>query len=135
MEIERVVMCDYCAGPATLTTGREIYPHRPDLAYLRFWECKDCHAYVGTHKNSPTFAPKGRLAHAALRLAKVQAHQAFDVLWQERGMSRSQAYAWLQEVLGMDKPPHIGFMDEEQCDRVILEVEELLQKIGKQNEG
>jgi hypothetical protein len=35
----------------------------------------------------------------------------------------------------MDKPPHIGYMDEEQCDRVVAEVEGLLVAIGKQNEA
>ena len=129
------VICQYCGGDATLVTGRDIYPHRDDLSHLKFWECKDCHAYVGTHVNSPTHKPKGCLANAALRLAKVQAHQAFDVLWQEKGMTRAQAYGWLQEALNMNKPPHIGYMDEEQCDRVVAEVSGLLLVIGDQNEA
>ena len=44
------VDCDYCQKPAELVTGATIYPHRNDLAHLRFWRCVPCEAYVGCHK-------------------------------------------------------------------------------------
>lgn len=48
------------------------------------------------------------------------AHQAFDPIWKFRHMSRSGAYAWLSEQMGL--PPektHIGMFDLEQCGQVM----------------
>jgi hypothetical protein len=111
---------------ATLVGGDVIYPHRADLATLKFWRCP-CGAYTGTHKNSKTHKPKGGLAHEPLRKARIAAHEAFDKRWRREPFgrrkhtaeSRSRAYAWLREQLGMDRNPHIGFMDEAQCARVV----------------
>ena len=113
--------CPYCVKDAELVGGDVIYPHRPDLFALKFWRCS-CGAYTGTHKDSPTHKPKGGLAHEPLRKARIAAHAAFDKRWQRRthtAESRSRAYGWLREQLGMDRNPHIGFMDEAQCARVI----------------
>jgi hypothetical protein len=80
-----------------------------------------CDAWVGTHKNSPTHAPLGRLANAELRAAKRAAHAAFDPLWKGGQMSRSKAYALLAQKMGIDpKDSHIGMFDVEQCKTVIL---------------
>lgn len=116
--------CDYCGNAAKLVTGKAIYPHRPDLYRLSFWQCKPCGAYVGCHKkeggNGDGTKPLGRLANAELRAAKTRAHAAFDPLWRERGMKRRAAYAWLAEKLGVSKAEcHIGMMDVETCERVI----------------
>lgn len=45
-----MVKCDYCGNDAMLVSGRAIYPHRPDLFRLNFWQCAPCDAYVGCHK-------------------------------------------------------------------------------------
>lgn len=111
-------VCPYCNIYAELVGGAAIYPHRPDLFELKFWRCS-CGAYTGTHANSPTHKPKGGLALAPLRAARIAAHGAFDKLWKRRHMSRSEAYEWLQMRLGMQRQPHIGFMDEAQCLRVL----------------
>lgn len=113
------VMCPYCKIPASLVGGRAIYPHRSDLWGLKFWVCTSCEAYTGTHANSPDHAPKGGLANAELRSARIAAHAAFDPRWKSGDMRRGDAYRWLQEKLGMTEQPHIGFMDLEQCARVI----------------
>jgi len=114
-----VVNCPYCQAEAELTTGKEIYPHRKDLYDLKFWICRPCGAYTGTHKQSKEHAPKGKLADEALRKTRMRAHRMFDPLWESGYMTRNNAYAWLQEKLGWDKKPHIGFMDIEECERVI----------------
>lgn len=59
------MICSYCNNEAKLVSGNVIYPHRPDLAYLRFWQCAPCAAYVGCHKG--TTKPLGRIANAELR--------------------------------------------------------------------
>lgn len=113
-----MITCAYCNQPAELVTGREIYPHRPDLYEKNFWQCKDCDAYVGCHGLSA--APLGRLANAELRAAKREAHAAFDPLWKGRSMSRSQAYRWLAGQMGIPFCQcHIGMFNVEQCKQAV----------------
>lgn len=120
--------CDYCSKPAELVGGDVIYPHRPDLADKKFWLCRFCDAYVGCHRSgawteagiSDGTMPLGRLANAELRLAKSQAHAAFDPLWRKGVLSRSAAYAWLSRELGVPKNKcHIGMFDTQTCRRVV----------------
>lgn len=126
------VMCPYCAQPAQLVTGAEIYPHRMDLERLSFWACFPCGAYVGCHragcwlwKNgkkviSDGTVPLGRLANAELRRAKQAAHAAFDPMWTDRGQPRKTAYAWLAFKLGIPVDEcHIGEFDVERCRLVV----------------
>lgn len=109
--------CLECGAVATLTDGRTIYPHRPDLAELPFWLC-GCGAYTGCHKG--TQHPKGRPAGPATRQARMAAHAAFDPLWRRRAEldglnvhhARAKGYKWLAAQLGLEgKACHIGEMD------------------------
>lgn len=121
----RTVTCAYCGRPAEFVTGDKVYPGRGDLWTKRFWQCAPCQAWVGCHDG--TDVPLGRLANAALRQAKMEAHAVFDPLWRakiaktgmRKGQARAKAYAWLSQQLGI--PPektHIGMFDEETCKRV-----------------
>lgn len=112
-------VCPYCQKPAELVGGEAIYPHRRDLFKLWFWLCNPCGAYTGTHANSPTHAPKGGLALAPLRQARIEAHAAFDGRWKSKQVKRADAYRWLRDQLGMTEMPHIGFMNEAECARVV----------------
>jgi hypothetical protein len=114
-----IPICPYCEKPAELVNGALIYPHRPDLATLKFWRCAGCNAYTGTHANSPNHAPKGGLAREPLRKARIAAHAAFDGRWRRLGIRRGSAYEWLKGQLGVEYTPHIGFMNEDECARVI----------------
>lgn len=114
-----IVECPYCKQSAELVTGRVVYPHRPDLAELRFWVCWPCKAWTGTHSNSRRYAPKGRLATAELRRYRREAHEAFDVLWKRKLMGRQEAYKWLKCAFGMDRTPHIGHLNEIECGEVV----------------
>ncbi len=117
--------CPYCGQNAEKTTGAVIYPHLRRLADKVMYRCVPCTAWVGCHDG--TDKPLGRLADAALRKAKQDAHAAFDPIWQElaasgmsRSRARSQAYAWLAEALGIAvRDCHIGLFDEETCKRVV----------------
>lgn len=119
------VNCDYCGRAAQLVKGDTIHPHRPDLFDRKFWRCAPCDAYVGCHKRNPRMRlrgvePLGRLANAELRKAKQAAHAAFDQLWQDNHMSRSEAYAWLSNKLNIEPEHcHIGMMDVRDCNRVV----------------
>jgi len=122
------VICPYCDNPAELVDGTTVYPHRPDLGHLKFWNCAPCNAYVGTHKNSRRHKPLGRLANAELRNWKGFAHGAFDPLWETMVIrdnikavkARGRAYKWLAAQLEIDiKDCHIGMFDVAMCKRVV----------------
>jgi len=111
--------CPYCGEDAKQTTGREVYPRRPDLHKQIIFACLPCDAWVGTHKNSGK--PLGRLANAELRRAKMQAHAAFDPLWKSGQMTRREAYRRLSEKMGLTpEETHIGMFDVEQCETVVI---------------
>ena len=86
---------------ARLTDGKEIYPHRPDLAELPFWKCDACGNHVGCHHktNNPTL-PLGIIATKELKNARQHIHRILDPLWENGGMSRGKVYAILTEKLG-----------------------------------
>lgn len=112
------VSCPYCGEHAQLVSGKEIYPHRPDLHALPIYACLPCEAYVGCHPG--TMKPLGRLANAELRKAKMAAHTAFDPIWKSGQMKRKQAYRWLAELLGIEvNDCHIGEFDVEMCRKVV----------------
>lgn len=95
----------YCAScndyiEARLTDGKEIYPHRPDLAALKFWKCDGCSNYVGTHKNSKAAAPLGSIASPELKKARQHIHRILEPIWKSGRMKRSTLYGKLTKELG-----------------------------------
>lgn len=114
------VICPYCQQPAKLVGGEVIYPYCPDLAAKKFWFCRPCDAYVGTHSNSRYHKPLGRLANAELRQAKQAAHRLFDPKWMIGGMTRKGAYLWLAGQLDIPLDDcRIGQFDVGMCEQVI----------------
>lgn len=117
--------CRYCLNPAVLLRVREAgYPYFKD--YGPTWVCVLCGAWVGCHPGSER--PLGGLANAELRAAKQAAHAVFDPLWQRKiekdgcskGQARRAGYKWLSEQLGIPyKKTHIGYMNVEECKRVV----------------
>lgn len=110
------VICPYCGRAARLVDSARVY----GTSYGKIWLCSGwpiCDAYVGVH--SCTHAPLGRLANPELRAAKKAAHAVFDPLWKRGMMSRSEAYTWLAEQLGISMDEcHIGMFDVDLCKRV-----------------
>jgi len=115
--VSEVKPCPYCSEPAQLVTGREVYPHRPDLYAKPFWACLPCKAWTGCHPG--TTKRMGRIANHATRQLKMAAHAAFDPIWKSGRMSRTKAYAWLRQQTGLsERDCHIGWMDDEQLRRI-----------------
>lgn len=113
-----MVTCDYCGKAAEFVTGREVYPHRPDLFGKKLYRCLPCNAVVGCHEGTET--PLGRLANPELRKAKMEAHAFFDPIWKGKSKKRGSAYAWLSDQLGIAKNEcHIGMFDVAMCNRVV----------------
>ena len=120
-------ICHHCGQASKLVTGMEVYPHRPDLSTLHFYMCTPCGAWVGTHKGTKT--PLGTPANAALRVARSRAHAAFDPIWRDGKKSRSVAYAWLSQQLGLSKSDtHIGMFSADQCEATVAAAERLENK-------
>lgn len=113
-------VCPYCSQKAQLVTGEQMYIHRRELWAKKFWRCDPCGAWVGCHPG--TEIPLGRLADMRLRVAKSNAHAAFDKLWGDPVpvfASRKAAYVWLAGTLGLPLAEcHIGWFDVATCLRV-----------------
>jgi hypothetical protein len=107
-----------------LKFGDKGYPYARDWGFT--WVCVPCRAWVGCHDG--TQRPLGTLANSELRIARKQAHSAFDPIWMRKmrlsnctkQQARSHAYRWLAEKLGIEVAQcRIALMDVEQCSRVV----------------
>ena len=97
------IFCCACGGDvnARLTDGREIYPHRPDIADLPFWKCGACSNFVGCHhKTKVRTAPLGCIPTAEIREARKQIHALMDPLWKSGKVTRRELYRAISEALG-----------------------------------
>jgi hypothetical protein len=83
-----------------LTTGAEIYPHRPDLYDLFFWKCNECQNCVGCHKG--TKKPLGNIATKELKRARQEIHKILDPIWKNKQMKRREIYREISKALGYE---------------------------------
>ena len=122
-----------CGKPARLTSGGEVYPHRPDLRDKAIWLCDDCRAYVGCPPG--TTDPLGFPANAELRAARMKLHNLrLDPIWKNAWRiyqdvdaksrknitrtARTRTYEFLADRLGMTRDQcHTGVFDIETCRR------------------
>ena len=97
----------YCCGCETtvrarLTNGKEIYPHRGDLADLPFWRCEECKNYVGCHhKTKDRTAPLGVIPTPELKKARSRIHAVLDPVWVSKKRQRREVYERMAEKLGI----------------------------------
>jgi len=86
---------------ARLTDGREIYPHREDLAELPFWRCDDCGNYVGCHhKTHNRTKPLGNIPTPEIRGLRQDIHNILDPLWKDGPLQRGEVYDKISAALG-----------------------------------
>lgn len=86
---------------ARLTDGREVYPHRKDLADLPFWKCDDCRNFVGCHhKTKNRTKPLGCIPTKEIKNARQHIHKILDPMWQGGWRKRSELYARISERFG-----------------------------------
>jgi len=88
--------------------------------YGFFYGCRgwpECDVLIGCHGN--TTEPLGIPAEAATRQARIRAHSVFDLLWKDKWMTRTEAYAWLAQALDCPvEQAHIGHLNRLDCERV-----------------
>ena len=90
-----------CYVDARLTSGKEIYPHRPDLADIPMWRCDACHNYVGTHwKSKEPLKPLGVIADRDIMNARRHIHALLDPMWKTGRIRRGRAYKYISKHLG-----------------------------------
>ena len=113
--------CPYCGAQALLRPASVIYGKRAADPAAPYYVCARypaCDSYVAAHKSSRL--PMGTLANAELRHKRIQAHAAFDRLWESGLMNKRQAYLWLQAKLDLpEQEAHIGKFSMFRCEQVI----------------
>jgi ssDNA-binding Zn-finger/Zn-ribbon topoisomerase 1 len=112
------VICGDCASPMVLReTSKFMHTNGTNR---KFWGCSrwpECSGVLGAH---PDGSPMGIAGDKATRLARIAAHAAFDAAWRARGMTRDEAYLWLQELTGLTRNgAHISKFDETQCRALV----------------
>lgn len=99
----RIIYCCGCNHDvcARLTNGREIYPHRDDLAELPFWKCDKCKNYVGCHYKTPNRTnPLGYIPTREIMRARQRLHKIIDPIWKGGTMSRRDVYGRISAAIG-----------------------------------
>lgn len=88
---------------ARLTSGAEVYPHRPDLASIPRWKCDACGNHVGTHHktNNPT-RPLGNIPSDEIKRARIKIHALIDPAWKSGKVKRRAIYAHLSNRIGRE---------------------------------
>lgn len=123
-------ICPYCHSKTRVTNEQEIYgrSYSPN-SVICCVNYPKCDSYVGCHADGKS---KGRLAGPKLRIAKKEAHEVFDQLWQNGYRKRQSAYDELADFLNLDRElTHIGMFTIETCHKVKRWALELLIKLSE----
>lgn len=111
--------CLHCDALAEKVVDASVRGHRSGNRVI--WVCRVCDAWVGCRRG--TDKPLGLPANAEVRAARRLAHKHFDQLWKSGEMTRTEAYKWLSQVMGLRyEQSHIARFDLDQCRRVVLMV-------------
>lgn len=120
------IRCPYCHAQAVLRPSAAVYqdkaqPGRHLYVCARYPKCD---SYVGAHEG--TLLPMGTLANGDLRNKRIQAHRAFNRLWESGAMKKWQAYKWMQAKFGLNSgQAHIAMFSEFLCDQLIAECDKV----------
>lgn len=120
-----VPYCKICERYSKLQTGKEVYPHRPDLSAKFFYVCLTCLAKVGCHPE--TKCPLGTLCDKETQGLRKLLHKELDTLWlgKEAKMSRKKSYTLLAAFLDIPvERCHIGEFDKGMCKKAIRYLKE-----------
>lgn len=125
----RPVTCNICGGKVEFIQNKLIYGKPFGSGYCYY--CKNCGAYVGTHKVRPREA-MGILANEEMRQMKMKCHGIFDGMWQN-GEQRRSMYKWLAGKLGIAvEECHFGYFDMDMLNKAY---EILLARKAVRNDG
>ena len=126
----RTIWCCGCQRDvqARLTTGAEIYPHRPDLAAVPRWRC-DCGLHVGCHWRhhdaTKRMDPVGVIPTPEIGTARKHIHAILDPLWKGGRFQRVELYRMLSGRLGVAEYHTAEIRTVEEARRVWRTVKEI----------
>ncbi len=126
-----LIYCCYCLTyiDARLTTGDEIYPHKPNLKDMPFWVCTTCHNFIGCHHKTKTpTKPLGTIPTVEIRQLRLQAHEGINRLQRIRRTSTHKIYRMLSLCVGREfHCGHLSTIEEaEKALYLIQQLEDLL---------
>jgi hypothetical protein len=95
---------------------------KPRLFYgCSMWEITRCPGVHGAH---PDGKPLGVPADKETKQWRIKAHEVFDKLWKQYGLTREEAYGMLQSLMEMiPEQAHIGNFNAVQCQELIKKIE------------
>lgn len=106
------LICAECQAPLILAKDKHGIRYIPASICNR----SSCAGSVGAHPNGK---PLGFPADNRTKTARSNAHEEFDRIWKTGIMSRTSAYAWMSEKLGLTpRTAHIGEFDAETCEKL-----------------
>jgi hypothetical protein len=126
---DKQIYCVSCKKDviATLTNGKDVYPHRNDLYNLKFYKCPTCNNFVGCHKG--TNNPLGCIPSKELKQARIKAHNFIDSYWKTGKCKRSEVYNILSNHFGYEY--HNGNTKSvEECEEAINVIKEYFEGIN-----
>ena len=131
-----VTYCPYCGSRTELRSADGIYHDNHDNTML--YVCRNyprCDAYVRVIPG--TTKPMGTMANGKLRAMRTEAHRYFNQLYIRGIMTKTEAYQWLSDTIGLPlSKSHIGDMGEYYCELVVRESQKLLNaQKGKKKNG
>lgn len=114
------ICCPYCGSTAILKDTSFIHGRSASGQVYVCSKYPACDSYVGV--KSGTKLPLGTLANRELRQKRIQTHHIFDQLWKRKIFTRSQAYLWASDRLGLPmQETHIGRFSTYMCDQLAAE--------------
>lgn len=131
----RWIWCCHCHHDvaARPTTGRDVYPHRPDLADWRGWSCPHCHNYTGVHRS--TGEPLGTIPTQEIRRARMELHDLIDPVWQTGLVSRSKLYQLVSKELGLANY-HIAEINSiEEAQDARFAIQRVIERLRKEDDA
>ena len=116
-------VCNVCHGKVEYKRMEDIgiEPYQSGFCYA----CKDCGAYVGTHKKQPKIA-LGILGTGTERYLRLICHEEFDKHWVSLA-GKNRAYYRLSKELGIKSEDcHFGHFNKE----MLLKALDVMQEMG-----
>lgn len=124
------VVCPKCKTIAQLVDDSEVY----DQSYgNKIYRCPiHLNMRVGCHDDGK---PYGSLADYGTSSFRGKLHTVFDPIWQSGLMTRSGAYQWLADEMGLTRETcHFGMFNKTQCRRAMYFIERFIKKQESKNE-
>ncbi len=128
MAEKRKIFCCGCQADvvARLTSGKETYPRRGDLASLPFWKCDACGNFVGCHhKTKNRTRPLGCIPTPALKAARQEIHTVIDPIWKSGRVGRSELYGMIAHLIGVEEYHTAEIRSVDQAHEVVRVAKEL----------